>query len=416
MPLKVPKIAPFKATRPAKGLENQVVVNSHLGPTATQLTAILEQNPFSYYHIFKPQFHFTQQKETPAKYFSYGKSYFNQLKEQHVFVKDAESCLYVYRIKRSDSKSYLGVIALSDSHDYSCGVIKKHEKTLLEKEALLAKHIQLTGLIGEPVLLTHEPNASLQKVLNQVVQQQEPCCEFSDDQQMLHTLWSIADASIQNEIIALIAEVDALYIADGHHRCASMHRFIDEQGLSSTSMLSFLVSSDQLSIEPFHRLVNLNNPFNLADLVACLAADFDIRFVKSIPDSLGAFDFVLVQHEGLYHITPKKPEVFLQLDAVERLNVSLLENRILKPCFGIEDSRNASNLNFVAGENSIQKALDFVQENPLHIAFILAPLKSENIFEVSDLNWAMPPKSTYIEPKLLSGMVILEFKEVAHNA
>lgn len=401
----MPKIAPFRATLPAEGLESQVVIDSNVSLSKDELFLKLEENPFSYYHIFKPQTHFGDESTLEQAY-AFGRNYFKQLKEQGVLVKEKDPALYVYQIITTEHNSFLGLISTVDINDYEHGAIKKHENTLTEKQHKLFKHIEITGFIGEPVLLAYPSSGAINKILHSYIETRpDKAFEYNENR---HKLWKIQELSQIETLIQEFAKVEAFYIADGHHRTASVYQFVKEKGLPPFNMLTYLVSDEQLKIYPFYRLFTGQSMIDVQDVLEKLKVNFDIS-ESAEKDKLAADEFLMIMHDKTLKLKLKSE---FDLDAMrisERLNVSLLEELILKPIFHVQDSRDDKRLTFLSGKVSLKEVEAKVQRGDVTVAFAMAPISAEDIFEVSDKNLTMPPKSTYVEPKLLSGSVILEF-------
>ncbi|MCO6494743.1 MAG: DUF1015 domain-containing protein [Bacteroidetes bacterium] len=401
----MPKIAPFRATFPAEGLENQVAIDSNVSLTKSELFLKLEENPFSYYHIFKPQTHFTEDNSLEKSY-AFGKSYFKQLKEQQVLIKDKEPALYVYQIINKDHSSFLGLISTVDINDYENGVIKKHENTLTEKQTKLFKHIEITGFIGEPVLLTYPAKSKINKILHSYLETRPDIAfEYEGNR---HKYWKIQNPNIIGELESAFLEVNAFYIADGHHRTASVYQYIKEKNLPDCSMLAYLVSDEQLRIYPFYRLFKSHAAIDTEDLIRKISQNFFVE-ESTGSETLLSNEFLILINKKTLKAT-LKPDYNLQnLSIADKLNVTLLENLILKPILNIQDSRIDSRLTFLSGKIGRDIVKNKVDSGEISLAFALAPLTAKDIFEVSDQQLIMPPKSTFVEPKLLSGSLIMEF-------
>ncbi|MBX2986055.1 MAG: DUF1015 domain-containing protein [Bacteroidia bacterium] len=401
----MPKIAPFRATFPAEGLENQVAIDSNVSLTKDEISLKIQENPFSYYHIFKPQAHFAGENTLETSY-GFGKHYFKHLKEMQVLVKEKEPALYVYQIINTDHTSFLGLISTVDIHDYESGVIKKHENTLTEKQAKLFKHIEITGFIGEPVLLTYPAQSDINKILHSYLETRPDIAfEYNENR---HKYWKVQNPDTISKLQIEFGKVNAFYIADGHHRTASVSQYIKEKGLPSCSMLAFLVSDEQLRIYPFYRLFKSSSTIEYQEIIEKLNIHFDI-VEASGNEPLGAHDFLVLFKDKTIKASLKSDFNLLNLSIADRLNVALLENLILKPIFNVQDSKTDSRLSFLSGKESIAKVRTKIEAGDVTVAFALAPLLAQDIFEVSDLNLIMPPKSTFVEPKLLSGSLIMEF-------
>ncbi len=404
----MPKIAPFSAVRPTNDFINQVAVNSHLSPNAVELTAILQENPFSYYHIFKPQFHFNSVDDKSGKFFKYGKNYFNQLKEQQVLKKDPTPVFYFYKITQEDGNSFTGIIAKASASDYANGLIKKHEHTLVEKERLLARHIEDTGIIGEPVLLSHPSSKVIDQLLLRIMGN-APDSAFEMPDKTKHELWLVSDNDSIQQIQGYYASLKAFYIADGHHRCASMYRFIEANQLDDLNMLAYIVPDNQLKIYPFYRMLATQNELPIEQLKLKLSANFNVLNASFSEATNLMEDEILLCNQSFCLKLQYKASIEKHPDPAQNTNVAVLERYVLNPVFDVVDSRNDERLTFCPGKNAQITVDSYLAESPTNMVFYLPSITPTQIAEVSDFGSVLPPKSTYIEPKLLSGAVILEF-------
>lgn len=406
----MPKISPFKATFPAPGYEKLVAVNTHIHLTEAELTAHLESNPFSYLHIFKPQGHFAPHDKT-GKFFSFGKNYYQQLKEQKVLVQEEKEAIYLYQIKQTDGSKFLGIIANVDAKDYAQNLIKKHENTLVAKEDLLVKHIAETNLIGEPVLLTYPASEEVSQVFKEQTQR-EPELSFETEDSSVHSFWKINQSDVILTLQKAFANVAAFYIADGHHRCASMYKYINQNDCGSCSMLAYLVSDEQMRIYPFYRTLALEHQPNWNHLLSILSTYFSVSIVQEGSNWEVAQDEIGVITPDTHYILKLKPDYATGIHSVlDTLNVVILEKYVLQACFDVNDSRDDKRLSYVSGKVPFNKMKEACQNGEFSMFFVLAPLSPNAIFEVSDAGLTMPPKSTYVEPKMHSGAIILEFNQ-----
>jgi uncharacterized protein (DUF1015 family) len=406
----LPKLSPFKATFPASGFEKLVAVNTHIPLTELALTTQLEKNPFSYFHIFKPQGHFEPNDKT-GKFYPFGKNYFQQLKEQKVLVQDTSPALYVYSIDQNEGQSFLGIVANVDAADYANNLIKKHENTLVEKEDLLVKHIAETNLIGEPVLLTYPASSQVNDSMKQITAGL-PSISFDSEDGSIHSFWKVTDPRDISILQGAFGEVSSFYIADGHHRCASMYKYIVNNDCGSCSMLAYLVSDEQMKIYPFYRTLKLASAPDWNQVLSHLSQFFNISKHDTLEVSQLTPDSILMCSSEDTYLLNLKPDLRSSEQGIlEALNVVILEKYVLTACFDVVDSRQDTRLSYVSGKVSFEAMQQQTQEGVFSLFFALAPLTTKDIFDVSDAGLTMPPKSTYVEPKMHSGAIILEFNQ-----
>ncbi len=405
----MPKITPFSAVRPLSDHTDKVMINAHIPRTNEEVAAILEENPFSYLHIFKPHLHFSTDVKAKGKFFKYGRNYYHQLKEQGVLIKDSTPSFYIYQITDKEA-SYRGVVALVSKLDYDQYRIKKHEHTIVEKEAMLAQHISDTGIIGEPVLLTHHKNKGLQQYLDGLLPQLTPQTDLVLIDGSRHQIWIVDLPEHQQALQDYYQQLDAFYIADGHHRCASMSKFIHDHQLPDDHMLAFIVSEESLRIFPFFRCVKQVVIPSKEQVSLSLSPYFNVLETQSHSCESLEHDQMLMKTATYELLLQKKSSIERQVDPASQINVSQLERYVLSPLLDIQDTRNNQHISFVSGKDGDGSVQDFLQKHPSDgIVFCLPPVTTREIFAVSDDASVMPPKSTYVEPKLFSGLFILEF-------
>lgn len=405
----VPKIFSFRAIRPSEGMEGQVSASTHETKDSELLTKMLEENPFSYLHIVKPYLHFAEEKD-PSKHFPFAKNYISQLLSQNVLKTDDQEAFYFYR-QTVDNKTYTALIATVSVEDYNNNAIKKHENTITQKEDQLAEHIKITGVIGEPVLLSHTATQKHDDLFKEVFSQM-PTVEFVSDDGVQHKVWVITDTSLHSRIKEAYGEVGDFYIADGHHRSAAAAKCINQIRNSTESnvlqsggnFMVALVPENQLGIFSFYRLLK---DVHIADYhVFCsqLAKHFEVKKSDSICVPNSEYEFgVCTQFGWLLLRLREEPK---NTRAVSNLNVKILEELILDNILEVKDSKTDERIFFLSGKTPITQIENMVKRGEASIAFVLSPTSIQNVKEVADQNDVMPPKSTYFEPKFRTGLVI----------
>ena len=386
-------------------------VSARISGTETQdeLTHILEDNPFSYLHVIKPYLHFAD-PEHQEKHFSFGRNYFRQLRDQRILIEEIERQMLVYR--QTDEVNGLifeGIIAGVSIQDYLNGSVKKHEHTRTQKELKLVKHMEVTHAVGEPVLLCYESHHDLPDF---EALKGNPICDFVCESNLRHQLWLIpqeAHALIQD----FFSECADFYIADGHHRIAATTRYLLEhrEELSKEedqTFMSLILRADQMAIKPFHRLIHWPTVEQKESFLSKLETMFtyvkEDTFVK--PAKMGEFGMCLNQTEW-YRLHLKEANRFKEYP--ECLDVSCLESLLFKEILGIEDSKTDERLVFTRGDLASEDLQRLMKEHHANLVFTLYPNSFGDIKSVADMHGVMPPKSTWIEPKLRTGMVIQLF-------
>lgn len=404
------RVFPIKVIRPEP--ETVLQVSTRIGGSESieHLTEELENNPFSYLHVVKPYIHFAD-PEHQERHFPFGRNYFRQLKAQGVLVNEPERRAYIYR--QTDARQgrvYEGYILGISVLDYDEDRIKRHEHTLTSKENKLLKHIETLGAIGEPMLLCHigGPDASLLEDVKG-----DPLFDFvTEEDGIRHEVWYIATDKWP-ALAAEFAGLQALYIADGHHRIAATARYLDqrlESGFAEEdcALMAYVLPAEQLQIKPFHRLVKDLPHFEDWDLwLRKLGQGFDIEISASavMGNEAGLFGMYSREH-GWFRLQLK--EMYRPAMLPQALDVACLESLIFKDILGIEDSKTSEDLSFVRGDMPAAE-LEMLVASKFALAFTVNPNSFKEIKDVADRHGVMPPKSTWIEPKLRTGMIIQEF-------
>lgn len=405
------RIFPFAALRPNAEYADQVACHVGGGLQQAELLEELVQNPLSYLHVVKPGLHFGD-KETQEIHYKFAGNYFRQMLEQQVLTKEDEPGIYIYRQTFPDGHVFEGLVLGISIIDYLEGSIKKHEYTLTEKEAKMVEHITHTGVVGEPVLIAN-PNGAYVKDWIRRHKKGDSILAFSDKAGILHEVWLESAKEGIAEIQQGFRDIDALYIADGHHRIAASSLYLthmhNERNWPASKMcfMAYVLSDEDLWIKPFHRLVKGLDDKSLELFLAKLNARFTCvaSATQVIPSSKG--EFGLYTRKGWFKLSFRNVADYST--PAENLDVSRLEKYIFGEILGIKDSKTDNRLGFVRGDMRANELERMVDSGSTDAAFLLFANTMHEIKEVADAGQVMPPKSTWIEPKLLTGMLIQQF-------
>jgi uncharacterized protein (DUF1015 family) len=409
-------VKPFKALRPARDKAAQVSAPSYDSGSRAQSQLELESNPHSYLHIVKPYLHFKGEKKNPEKHFPLGLDYLKQFKEQSWLVKDDTDSYYIYRVIKG-STAYTGIIAAASVDDYNYNNILKHENTLTEKQNELADHIRWFKQLGNPVLLTYPDSPKIESVIDHYIENHIPEYNFISHDQLKHNLWVVSKHEDVELIKKEFENVAKLYIADGHHRSAGSAAYCDHERtknplFNGTEAFNFfpvcLIPFSKLHIFEYHRLVKdelVNNP----NFITKVSTYFDMIPSGSLPvQPLKPKEFGLYFNKTAY-LLKLKPEFAVYLTGtLEKLDVSIVEDYLLKRIFSINDSKTDKRISFMDGTKGIGTLQDSIDNHHYDLAITLYQTSIEEVKEVAEKNLIMPPKSTWIEPKLRTGLVIYE--------
>lgn len=384
-------------------MESKVSANTHLSDLRKQLE-LVRSNPYTYLNVVKPYLRFNEEKD-PDKHLPYALAALQELLAQKVLYKDDKDALYIYtQHNLLNNRRYTGLICTVPVEDYYNGKIKIHEKTITEKEEQLIRHIKATGVIGEPVLLTHREDSELSAFLSQTATSTESIIDFTDENGCSHSISRINSPELIAGFASRYASVGELYIADGHHRSAASAGYFKGNKHLNGHYLACIVPPEFLHIDSFHRAYKSDEPLQVNLFLKSLQEWFEVQPLSSALQNPGKYEFGLLLGNAWYKLTfrPATPAA----NAVEGLDVSILEEYVFKRILNINDSKTDKRLSFLKGSVPCSELENEVNAGIYDLVFTLHPCTIEQVFEVADQELIMPPKSTYIEPKLLTGLCI----------
>jgi uncharacterized protein (DUF1015 family) len=374
-------VKPFKAVRPSRDKVALVSSKSYEAYTPAELGAKLDFNPFTFLHIIHPGYKHPQEISSEQRFQMVHDSYI-EFKENGIFIKEDSPSFYVY--ESSDSlNSFCGIIAATAVDDYTNGHIKKHEGTIKKREQLFETYLKATGFNAEPVLLMYEDDVAFDNLLH-TIKRERPEYEFSTTDKRLHRLWLVQDSENIKKITSFFNKKDALYIADGHHRSASSALLKKDLQAESTEhkgtenynyFMSYLIPESNLKISEFN------------------------RFVKDLNGFTNEEFFTLQLKNDVYNYS----------DALSKLDTEILYRTILQPILGIEDLQNNNRIGYTNNKLDMLSLKSNVDNGTFKVGFGMLPITIEEMKEIADAKLIMPPKTSYIEPKLRSGLTMYEF-------
>lgn len=406
-------IRPFRAVRPVPDKVHLVASRSYVTYTPAKLRDKLEYNPYSFIHIINPE-HGQRRKSRPnsdSRFEKVRKRYHDFI-EQGVFLKEENPSYYVYR-QIHHGHQHTGIIAGVAVDDYLNGNIRIHEQTLGPREEVFRRYLRITNFNAEPVLLTFEDKDSLHQLLEPWTEIR-PEYDFSTTDKVRHQLWAISDEDKLNALKEFFGSIPTLYIADGHHRSASSVIFAQEKRKVQPDpkaawnyFMAYILPSNDLLIHPFHRLLTTLESYDDKYFIEALEERFEITKLDgpSIPTQKRQFGMYL--DSKWYSLCLRDPEQFSE----DSTDAQLLTDTVLKPLLGIIDIRHDDRVSFIGGEDKVLELKSKVDKGWHAAAFILHPASFEDLKRVSDKHLTMPPKSTFIEPKLRSGLTIFELDD-----
>lgn len=405
------KIRTFSPLRPPNDLADVVASPPYDVIDSLEARRMAVGNPKTFLHINKPEIDLA---ETISLYddavYAKAKENFERFQQLGWLRREGEAGVYLYR-QSFQGHSQTGVVAVCHIEEYDRDVIKKHEKTLKKKEDDRTRHVKTLRANAGPVFLMVRAQAELKELMREI-EDGAPDVDFVSNDGVRHTVWTAPDA---DRICALFGEIPVAYVADGHHRSASAARCSRDCALANPShtgeedynwFLSVLFPEDDLQVLPYNRLVKGLGGHTLESL---LVAVNDAGFaVEGVPDgeSSGPGDMRMFVCGMWYRLMFPVPA---DADPVEALDVSVLQAKLLGPVLGIDDPRTDARIKFKGGYNCVHQLEQQVTQGKADVAFSLYPTRTEDIMAVADAGLIMPPKSTWFEPKLRSGLFVHTF-------
>lgn len=411
------RVKPFRGFHPTPDNATRVVSRSYDSYSKKEIKTILNENQESFLNVIRPDFLMGHKHAANSpELFNQSKKVLDMLFEKGAFVQDENTSFYVYT-QHIGRQNFTGILGCASVEDYDKGVIRIHEQTIASREAVLRDYLDVVEINAEPVCFTYPRNGSLE-LLTEVIKQNPPLLDFETDDGKKHQLWKVSDTEWTEKFVQKFGLLEHIYIADGHHRSASSvllahDRWVKANKVDSSEpwnhFLGIFFPDDQLKIFEFNRVVKDLGDKGVAEFLEDLSEDFEVYFKEQIPikpEQPGHFGMCLGDHwYKLVYKGRRSSEVVASLD------VSILSDKILKPHLGITDLRNDDRINFVPGTKGPQELERLVNTGKYNVAFSLFPVSGEQFYAISDQGKTMPPKSTYVVPKLLSGLVVYSLEE-----
>ncbi len=409
-------VLPFTGVRPPPQLAAQVAAPPYDVISSDEARELARDNPSCFLHISKPEIDFGSDVDPHSdRVYQQGRDNLLRFLAEDTLQKDSASSFYIYRQTLSSASgqhSQTGIVGLVSVDDYENDVIRKHELTRPEKEDDRARHMQVLAAQTGPVFLTYQAEQTLEALMAQASQAAPVYDFFSDGVQ--HQLWTLTDPQTIEKITEGFNKIDSLYVADGHHRSAAAARYRAirradnplHQGTEGYNyFMGVMFPHDQLHVLGYHRVVRDLGHYDAQSFLAALERDFTVRRSdnQAMPEKPGQFGLYLAQQWYLLTCTTLQDQ---SSDPVERLDVSILHSSVLSPLLGINDPRKDARIDFIGGIRGAQALEKAVDSGEFSAAFACYPVTVSALMDVAGAGKLMPPKSTWFEPKLKSGLVI----------
>ena len=414
----MPKIKPFRGLRPPVELVEQVESRPYDVLSSEEARAEAGDNEKSLYHIIKPEINFPEgTSEYDPRVYESGAEQFRKFQQEGWLVPDADDCYYLYA-QTMNGRTQYGWVVCASVEDYMQGIIKKHELTRADKEEDRMKHVRTSSAHIEPVFLAYHPRPVL-LALRQKYAAQAPVYDFvAPIDGFRHQLWIVSDKADQATITAEFEQMNALYIADGHHRSAAAalvgaERARQTPGATGLEEFNYYMAvcfpADELTILDYNRVVKDLNGLSPEAFLEALAKNFDVTakgpepYRPQQPHEFALYLegtwYALNAHEGTYDPT----------DPIGVLDVDISSRLILDELLGIKDLRKDKRIDFVGGLRGLSELQHRVDSGEMKMALALYPVSMQQIMDIADSGKIMPPKATWFEPKLRSGLIIHKF-------
>ncbi|MDE6384737.1 MAG: DUF1015 family protein [Eubacterium sp.] len=402
----------FKAYRPAQRNQALIPALPYDVMSSEEARQMVRGNSLSFLHVDRAEIDLTLGADKYSdEVYQKAKENLEALENTGAMIQDKTPCLYIYR-QIMNGRVQVGIVGCASIDDYLNNVIKKHEKTLAKKEKDRINHVNTTNANTGPIFLTYRKNASINMTVSLWMNEREPVYNFEADG-VLQTVWVIDDMETINRLTSLFKEVQALYIADGHHRCASAVRVgqmrrEENPGYSGDEEFNYFLAvafpDDELEIMDYNRVVKDLNGLSADEFLSRVFEKFEIKKEEAPYHPIEKHTFGMYLDKEWYSLKAKK-SIINENDPVARLDVSILQENLLDPILGIRDPKNDSRIDFIGGIRGLTE-LERRAKTDMKLAFSMHPTTTDDLIAIADAGQIMPPKSTWFEPKLLSGLFV----------
>jgi len=404
----------FRALRPKKGMEERVASPPYDVVSSEEAREMIQGKPYSFLHVVKPEVDLPKGTDLYSeKVYDKARENLDKLIQDGILIKENQPKLYIYKQKMGKREQY-GIVGCVSAEDYQNDVIKKHEHTRPAKEADRINHVDRTNANTGPVFLTYKAKPAVDQLVQEAVKQ-EPAYNFTASDGIEHTVWIIKDDDLSDDIIKEFHKIDTIYVADGHHRSASGAKVAEKRKAANPDhtgdeeynfFLAVLFPDNQLHIMDYNRVLKNLHGHTSEQLFEALEDNFSVQERGTDPykpTKKGVFGMYFDQTWYKLKVKPEKVE---QDDPVESLDISFLQKNLLEPFFGIKDPRTSDDIDFVGGIRGLKELERLVDSGRFKVAFALYPTSVKELMDIADSGKVMPPKSTWFEPKLRSGLLV----------
>ena len=407
-------VRPLICVRPATDKAERIAALPYDVYNREEACQVVKDNPLSFLNIDRAETQFDSSVDTyDERVYAKAKELLEKMKEEGSFITDNDRCYYIYELTM-DGRKQTGLVACSSIDDYAKGVIKKHENTRADKEVDRINHVDKCNAQTGPIFLAYRANTVINGVIAEV-KKEAPVYDFVSDDGIRHAVWKIGRTEDIDTIESEFNKISQIYIADGHHRAASavkvgMKRREEHPDYDGTEEFNFFLSvlfpDEELMIMPYNRVVKDLNGNTKEEYLDKVSKVYDVKCVGKDAYAPAEKCKVGMYLDGQWYELTAKDEIKSD-DPVEGLDVSVLQNHLLAPILGIGDPRVDKRVDFIGGIRGLGELERRCMED-MTVAFSMYPTSIQELFDVADAGLLMPPKSTWFEPKLRSGLFIHE--------
>jgi uncharacterized protein (DUF1015 family) len=406
----------FRAWRPKSGLEKDVASYPYDVLSSEEARALARDNPFSFLHVVKPEIDLPVGADLYSQpVYDKAKENFKKFIQEGILIQEKAPKLYIYR-QTMDGREQYGIVGCVSVKDYDSDVIKKHEHTRPAKERDRITHVDITSANAGPIFLTYKAKDTVNSLVAEVVTG-TPVYDFVANDGIGHTVWIIENDTISEKIIKEFNNIDFLYVADGHHRSASAAKVANKRKEVNPGhtgeeeynfFLAVLFPNEQLRILDYNRVIKHLNEHTEEELFQALGLIYAVEDMGREPYKPQKKGEVGMYLEKSWYRLTINPEIAHadRDDPVKSLDISVLQDNILGPFFGIDDPRTSDDIDFIGGIRGLEELVKLVDSGKFRVAFAMYPVSIKELMNIADAGEVMPPKSTWFEPKLRSGLLV----------
>ena len=404
----------FQALRPIQEKAADVAALPYDVVNREEAKKIGDENPFSFLHVDRPEMDLEPGIDLyDERVYEKARENLMEMEKKGILVQDKTSCYYIYELVRK-GKTQTGIVGCASIDDYRNGVVKKHELTREDKEQDRIHHVDSCNANTGPIFLACRYPENLLKLMNEWKTSHKAVYDFTEEDEITHRVWVIDEPAVISSVKEEFAGIDSLYIADGHHRAASavkvgLKRREQNPGYTGEEEFNYFLSVvfpyDQLCILPYNRVVRDLNGLTVKAFLAAMKFHFELLLMPGFPCKPVEKHCMGMYVDGQWYHLKAWPDVYEKKDVVGQLDVSILQEKVLSPILGIEDPRTDQRISFVGGNHKAAELAKLADETG-GVAFVMYPTSMEDLMKIADESKLMPPKSTWFEPKLRSGLFI----------